>query len=361
MSREFESLNIEIEELDELIREYCVKNFKEGFEISEIKQNPKNITQYTCNITYDSKKITLNFYKKGNGTVTIQYAVGKHQDISKEIAEYIKLNGVKDDRKSVSPTVENISEENFELLLEYINELNVENLENSPIPYGHKYKFKGIKSKDELTITYYNNKNKLLIQGKPLYIYSEVVSFLSKFMGFEDVIKNHSKTHNIDINPEEVVNSMKKNLEDSYDFIGTTLHKVLSPVFIFRKLEVSLDDYSAFVFPALRALEGYLKKILFNNNIEIVKSFDIFSRDEATGLYYIDDLRCNKKYRCRISCSNTRDAVEEIYNFLSKNRHPMFHTNYIVDATMIIEDRSEAEEIIDNTLELIKRTYHKIS
>lgn len=361
MSKEFKSLNIKFIDLEELIKQYCIENYGDEYEIGELEQNKKNTIQYSIKVTVDSKIATLNFYKNGDGTVSIVYKVGKNQDISNEIAKYIKTNGVKDDRKSIQLSLDNINEESFNLLLEYIEGLNVNKIEDLEIPYGHKYKFKSVECNDELTLTYYKSKEKLLLQGKPIYIYSEVIAFLSAFMGFEDVIKNHSKVYNIDINPKEVRDDMRENLEESYSFIGETLSKVLSPVFVFRKLEIQLDDYSSFVFPALKTLEGYLKKILFNNGINIETKFNIFKKDEITGKFVIDEIKCNNYHRCTINCDRTVSAVEEVYNFLFSNRHPMFHANFIVDSTMIVEDRSEAEKIITDSLELIRRTYHSIS
>lgn len=354
MSKEFKSLNINFLDLENLIKKYCTNSYGENYSLEPLTQNEKNPIQYSIKVIVDSKVAMLNFFKNGDGTVTIQYKVGKNQDISKAIANYIRTNGIKDGRKTATIGLDNINQESIDLLLEYISNLKTREIEDTDIPHGHKYKFKSVDHSDEITITYYSSKMKLLIQGKPLYLYSEIVGFLSEYMGFEEVIKKHSEAHNVDINADEVIENMKSNLDDSYDFLGDTLHKVLSPVFVFKKIEMKLEDYSVFVFPVLRTLEGYLKKILLHKNIPIRKNFDIFEKDKVTGKYYINS------EKCEIKCANTRLAVEEIYNFLYINRHPIFHASYIADSTTIIETREEADTIINGTLELIKRTYHNI-
>lgn len=361
MSKEFKSLNIKFIDLEQLIKKYCIENYGDKYDIGNLEQNKKNPIQYSIKITADSKIATLNFYKNGDGTVTIQYKVGKNQEISKAIAIYIKSNGIKDDRKSVSLSLDDINEENFNLLIDYIDELNVNVLESASISYGHRYKFKSVEFNDELTLTYYNCKEKILIQGKPLYIYYEVISFLSDCMGFEDVIKSHSQAYNVSLEASEIADEMKEQLEDSYAFLGETLRKVLSPAFVLKKLDIELEDYSSFAYPALRTLEGYLKKILLNNGIEIKKEFNIFTRDKNTKDYYLDIEKCNFNYNKTITCPITKLAVGEIYTYLSKNRHPLFHTSYITDSTTIIENRQHAEVIINETLELIKRTHHSIN
>lgn len=355
MSKDFKSLNIKFIDLEELIKQYCIENYGDEYEIGELEQNKKNTIQYSIKVTVDSKIATLNFYKNGDGTISIVYKVGKNQDISNEIAKYIKTNGVKDDRKSIQLSLDNINEESFNLLLEYIEGLNVNKIEDLEIPHGHKYKFKSVECNDELTLTYYKSKEKLLLQGKPIYIYSEVIAFLSAFMGFEDVIKTHSEVHNVYIKMQDVIADMKSSLDESYEFLGETLCKVLSPAFVFKKIQIDLEDYSAFVFPVLRTLEGYLKKILLNEGIEITGRFYVFKRDGESSPYYIDDSKCE------INCSVVKSSVEEIYNFLNVNRHPMFHASYIADSTTIIEDRSEAEQIINKALELMRVTHHSIS
>lgn len=355
MSKEFKSLNIKFSDLENLINKYCSINYGDHYSLEPLKQNEKNHILYSTKVIVDSKTAMLNFFKNGDGTVTIQYKVGKNQDISKAIANYIKANGIKDSRKTATMSLDDIDCESIDLLLEYINTLNISKIEDVKIPHGHKYKFKSIDHSDEITITYYSSKMKLLIQGKPLYLYSEILGFLSTYMGFEEVIEKQSEVHNVDISVDEVINNMKSSLDDSYDFLGDTLHKVLSPVFVFRKMEMQLDDYSVFVFPGLRTLEGYLKKILFHNGMPIRKNFNIFEKDEDTNRYYLNS-ETNK-----IDCEATKLAVEEIYNFLYVNRHPIFHASYIADSTTIIETREEAETVINNTLELIKRTYHNIN
>lgn len=361
MSKEFNSLNIKFIDLEDLIKKYCINNYGENFEIGSLDQHEKNPILYTIKVIVDSKVATLNFFKNGDGTVTIQYKVGKNQDISKDIANFIKTNGIKDERKNISLSLDDIDEKDFNLLIEYIEELDVKVLENVSIPYGHRYKFKSIEFNDELTLTYYNSKGKILLQGKPLYIYYETISFLSECMGFEAVIKSHSQAYNVNIEADEVVDEMKDQLDDSYDFLGETLRKVLSPSFVLKKLDIKLDDYSSFAYPALRTLEGYLKKILLHNGIEIKKEFNIFTKDQNTCEYYLDTNKCKSNHNKTIDCPITTSSVEEIYNYLSKNRHPLFHTNYITDSTTIIEDRQHAEIIINETLELIKRTHHSIS
>lgn len=361
MSKEFNSLNIRFIDLEDLIKQYCISNYGGNFKVGNLEQNRNNPILHTIKVTVDSKVAALNFYKNGDGTVTIQYKVGKNQDISKNIASFIKSNGIKDERKNISLSLDDINECDFDLLMEYIEELDVKVLENVNIPHGHKYKFKSVEFNDELTLTYYNSKCKILIQGKPLYIYYEIISFLSECMGFDAVIKSHSQAYNVNIKAKEVVDEMKDRLDDSYDFLGETLRKVLSPSFVLNKLDIELEDYSSFAYPALRTLEGYLKKILLNNGIEIKKEFNIFTKDQNRGEHYLDIDKCNRYHNKTIDCPITKFGIEKIYNYLSKNRHPLFHTNYITDSTTIIEDRRHAEIIINETLELIKTTHHSIS
>lgn len=361
MSKEFRSLNIKFTDLEELIKKYCIENYGDKYEVGELEPHKKNPIQYSINVTVDSKIAKLSFYKNGDGTVSIVYKVGTNQDISNEIAKYIKTNGVKDDRKSVSLSLDDINEEKYNLLIDYIDELNVNVLESASVSYGHRYKFKSVEFNDELTLTYYNCKDKILIQGKPLYIYYEVISFLSDCMGFEEVIKSHSQAYNVSLEAAEIDDEMKEQLEDSYDFLGETLRKVLSPSFVLKKLDIELDDYSSFAYPALRTLEGYLKKILLDNGIEIKKEFNIFTRDKNTKDYYLDINKCNLNHNKTIDCPITELAVGEIYTYLSKNRHPLFHTSYITDSTTIIENRQHAEVMINETLEIIKRTHHSIN
>ena len=46
MSKDFKSLNIKFIDLEELIKQYCIENYGDEYEIGELEQNKKNTIQY---------------------------------------------------------------------------------------------------------------------------------------------------------------------------------------------------------------------------------------------------------------------------------------------------------------------------
>ncbi|WP_195938457.1 type II toxin-antitoxin system RnlA family toxin [Romboutsia sp. 1001713B170131_170501_G6] len=357
MNDNFKNLNINRNNLNGLIKSYCEANIEGEFKFTEIISiNDKN-NVYQAQVESNGKISLLNFYYNRNGTTTISYKVGKNQALSLEISRYIKQNGVVDDRNNIHSTIKSVDTESFELLVEYISEeVDTDIIEKLEIPYGYKYKFKSNKFNDSLTLIHYYTKNKLTIQGKPLYLYSEVISFLSEFIGFEEIIDSQAAMYNIDLKAEDVRTEINECLEKSYDYLGENLKSVLSPAFALRKIEIEMDDYSVFVYPALRALEGYLKKIIFEKNIEIDRNFNMFEEHSINRGYY-----CLKyKIAQELGCSKTRNCLEKIYNFLRVNRHPLFHASYDDSSILIIKDRKEANRIVNETIALIEETYCEI-
>jgi hypothetical protein len=141
------------------------------------------------------------------------------------------------------------------------------------IQHARQYKITG-KQSDTLTFNLYNSK-KLLIQGKPLLLYSETIEILSELFDYRDIINAQLKTVQINITVDEVVSELKVLMPNSYRFIGDKLISIISPALALNKLDIDLNDYSCFAFPALRGLEGYIK-ILFSNKASITIGKDGF-------------------------------------------------------------------------------------
>ena len=86
MANKFSKLNIDSSKLPSWINTWCEDNLEEPF---AVKTNDiENRIQYIINT--DTRDIKLDFQKCNGGLLTICPNVGKHQEISKEIAESFK-------------------------------------------------------------------------------------------------------------------------------------------------------------------------------------------------------------------------------------------------------------------------------
>ena len=208
---------------------------------------------------------------------------------------------------------------------------------------------------DRLTIKYFTNKT-LQIQGKPMYLYQEVVCLLAEFFPFDEVVKNQAESYSVPLDPAEVRTEIDGLLPTAHTVLDQTLINILIASVAFTKIDISLPDYSSFAFPALRALEGYLKYLFKTKGITIPKQFTHFNEDKTTGIYHL-----GPNTIATVGCPKTCQAMEEIYNYLNKNRHGLFHTEAIASATRIISNKKDAHKIIWDTINLIESNHVKIN
>lgn len=351
----FKSLLINRDQLLNWIKEICDESF-ETSEVSELSLVGNSKIQYRCEIIVDGKHVCIDFYYNNDNTTTIQPNVGQNQEIGKTIALSI-LKYIKFDNKDTlgrSYSVHPLERSNFDLILEFLNDLDDCDLIHSTKNETSKYELFQYRSKlgDKLTLKYYEN-SRLQIQGKPAYLYLEVTSLLAEYFPFDEIVKSQADFFSVDINPTEVREEMKESLPNSYDSLNETLRSILSPSIALRQIDIPLDDYTCYAFPALRALEGYIKSILMNNGIVIGKDgFDIFNK--VGRKYVLNNDSCEK-----INNKEVTNAVEELYNYYHKERHGLFHTEAVAVMTRTI-DKQRALQIISDVVLLIETTHTNI-
>jgi hypothetical protein len=125
-----------------------------------------------------------------------------------------------------------------------------------------------------------------------------------------------------------------------------------------KDIDIHLPDYSCYVFPALRAIEGVMKSILFNKGFEADNSNQYFYgvfRKEGTRYVVTDE------YKSFINDNNTCRALENCYTYYNRQRHELFHVNDLVDSSKMIENKDHASQIIDKIIEIIDEAYRIMS
>jgi len=337
----FKNLHLNQETFDTILNNYP--------NISFINKEPKpQLTQYT--IMIDGKKVLLNVFFKKDGTTTISPNVGKEQELGKNIASFLKEKLSYSDIEQVNFSTTNISDEVFELLKEYLGECEIdEKLINkvNGIKTKHTSKYK-----DSITITRYNNGN-TQFQGKPLYVFSEIRNFLIDILEIKEIIDFENQVYKVNIDVNDIKEELSMILPNSYGYICTTTQKMLSSALTLKKIDIELEDYTAFAFPALRGLESYLKIIFQEKNIRIVSNkFNHF--DKNHGKYTL-----KSEYKAEINCNKTVNCIEKCYNYLSVNRHPLFHASNISTTSRLLTNKNDAINIVNTIFKLIEETYNE--
>ena len=310
-----------------------------------------------CVFYVEDKKAILDFYFREDGLTTIK-PTSNNIELSQRLKFLIEQQCIYKNTGEVKTHSLLINKEWACKLIDFMSTL--DKVKCSHVshqqPKSEWYQFIS-NIGDRITFNIYDT-GKLLIQGKPAYLYSEVISFLSYCpnISIEDILEANNKFQNIDVKISDIREDLKSLMPKAYDKIDDTIMKILSPSLVLKKVKMELEDYSCYVFPALRALEGYLKFLFLSKNITVAYSFvSFYDYNSASGQHYL-----NNGCSMAVNDSKTQIAMEEVYNYCRKNRHTLFHTEQILFSTVILEDRQEADLIINEVINLIERTYSGI-
>ncbi len=307
-----------------------------------------------CVMVADGKRAMLNLFFNHDGTTTIT-PTGKNTEISSMIKTLLEEQcKFSNEAQGKTYSIKRLPKEWSEKLIEYLSSLEDVTVEAHTIDTTalHKsYVFTSVIG-DKLTIHVYRT-GTLTLQGKPAYLYEEAISFLSycNDVSTDDIVDNINPLPNVNVKIREVRNNLKMLMPKSYEKLDEIILKLLSTSISLRKVNIELEDYSCYTFPALRALEGYIKYLFGLKNIKIGKTFgNVFNGDvlHPNVAEQIGDVTFQKE-------------LERLYLYFKGNRHIIFHTEQILIGTTLIENKSEADEIINTVINLIESSYENIN
>ncbi|EOD00003.1 type II toxin-antitoxin system RnlA family toxin [Caldisalinibacter kiritimatiensis] len=364
--KRFKKLSLDKSKINDIIIEFCQINFNQ-FKLKEKKEINTATGQTRYYIEGDGIEFTTDFYFRNDNKTSLQpIGSGEAYNNSLKLCEFIKTQCEFTDVTSVSFST-NINKEKVEFLIEYLNSIKgVELVKNETVNngYGTLYQFNS-NIGDKITLTYYETTDKLLYQGKIMKLYIEVKNLLEGLVNSQNIKEQYSKKLNID--KENIENELKELLPNSYHKLHPTILDFLYDSLVFSKLQIPVKEYSSYVFPALKALEGYIKILFGNNEIRVENKLGFAKIVNGKRTPYFITNGTNKfKYRLNksivsINCPKTCAALEECYNYFNKNRHSLFHTDQILCTTTVLTRKEDALNIIYEVIELIDRTYNSIN
>ena len=320
-----------------------------GKGIKEVGQQKR----YTFEV--DGELSLLDIYQRGDGQTTLR-PTGANIENATKLKAAVELRGYRATAEQKQYTMF-VGEDWVEKTVQYLSGLcegNVEKYEEE----GHdRYVFVSDIG-DKLTLHTYSN-HRIMVQGKPLYLYNEFLSYVSYSPKVEvnDIIKATNEFIDTNTDVDEARNKMSEMMPVAYaGSVDPVIWKLFSPSVTLSNIEKDMEDYSCFTFPALRALEGYLKYLLAEKNIVIDEAHNfgtVFNKDSNDKAIVIS------KYVTDIADTDYVEALEERYNYFKTNRHVIFHVDQILITTKVIENKQEATSIINDVAALIERTYKK--
>lgn len=278
----FEKLILDRKLLQPTITEFC-NNKSYKLEIP----HDTDVKKLRCIITcVGQESAIIDCYLRNDGTTTIQYKIGKNQQLGLEIAEFIKNKLCTEEISSLNLAISGICKEDFEVVLEEIKN-NLENeivIDVSDILSGVLYKLHSKLYSDNLNLSFYPNAKKLLIQGKPLSCYKVVAYALSLILDIDTLGKILYKKDDADaiiVRPEMAEDSLRGKLPNSFEQLPDILKKLLISSYCVRCASPELLDYSMLTYAELRSLEGIIKENLSQNGLSPLPEFigTLFKKD----------------------------------------------------------------------------------
>lgn len=312
-----------------------------------------SVDKWKAEIEVENKKAILEFFFKKDNTISINANLGKNKDISVKIAEYIESKDIYIGAENKPFRYIDIEESDFNLLIEFLENCGAKKMfqKENEANYIYQVKFLGALG-DQITLTYFKSKL-MLLQGKVMWLYQEVVCFMSQIISEDEVIQKSNEAVNEESKPQTIRDKMTIYLPDAYSKLDETIKKMLSPCFVYKDSTEEFEDYSSWTIPALRALEATMKDVFLRKSIPVGGHFEQFEPDN--NVYKLKEW-----VKCKITCNNLQTSLENGYNYYYQHRHTLSHANTVVSSSRIIENKAEALIIINKSVKFINETYKHI-
>ena len=350
----YKDLNIDRNKLEELIPTaiYAVFNKLYLYTLTNI-----GIAKMLI-ISAEVGEVKIAFYYNKKGSTTINPDVGNQTELSNKIAEILINNSKISEKDNFSFCIPKLEQQDLlNLLKTFEDEKTAKVISDEKQEICRIIKLSGVQQNDKITIKHYSS-GKVQFQGRPILLYKHICLFLSENCAAKDIIKAQEEFYKIEIKKDNINTEFNAYFPQSKDFLGDKLKEIILPTFTILHISIELSDYSLFVFPILKGLEGYIKK-LFNDN-------KIVTKREALGSYftkYDNDsrLKIKKEYRDIINNEKICIAIEKAFEYFTKQRNTLFHVDGAILPTRTIETIEEAKTIIFETIDIIENTYQDMA
>jgi len=309
-----------------------------------------------CNFLIDGKACLVIFFFKKDGTTTIQTTAGPDSEMSERIGNEIKEAADLSQTSQASYTFRNISTDQVVLFQEYVEEeIEGANVSTTKVTDSQSRITLEGRYKDKATVTYYESTGTVLLQGKPLPIIQEAKLFFYDIADIDDIIENESNVHEIKLEKDALHGKLHAYMPNAISFLDNKIIKILTPALVLESINVDLPDYSMFVYPALRGMEGYIRQLLkakypeYRNTNKIGSLFDDCIKGDGFPLQGFA--------QSSIGCTDTICALETAYTKYHTLRHPYFHIDKHISSAPIIERKDAALSLTMDVLTTIESTY----
>ena len=204
--------------------------------------------------------------------------------------------------------------------------------------------------KNKLVVTWFKSGNKkILVQGVHSILFQLFITYINELLGVKEE-QVFADAYRKTIDTEKIDNGFKAISPEFPSDYPDNIKRLIRQSLINLTYFIECEDYSQYVFPALKALEGHMKYKFNKAGITIIskRGFSHFDKDSSTQRYYLPP--------SQIADVVLKRELEEYYNYYCAIRHSLFHYGDIMgstDSTWIIETKQDADEHIERCLSYI--------
>lgn len=393
MGKGYKNLKLNREKIIESVKSFFASKNELEAKVADVFEEINSINgQKRCIVTLNQGEFFLDVYFKKDGKTTLMSNGGDDQflKLKEELCDYIVENCKNNENQASSKvpwfTAENLTNGDVETVISLIedSEYCKEELPHSEGNGYPAWKFRGVQD-ESLTITYYNKNDdgngKLLLQGKPELLFLESIEILTKLFDTDEISAklNESGFFESQIDDSIIQNDISTLMPNSFNRLpNDQLRKTVKQALIFKNFKSNWVDYTVYTFNAYRALEGHLRWLLQELNIDWADKVNSNGRLMPTSFYMFDKISdgltdvyvLQSAYHQNVITKYPGKDTEfltyigELYQILSDERNSYFHWKKFsqgisLDETSFIEDEETARAIIVKCLTQIEK-YYKI-
>lgn len=324
-----------------------------------IDKENENDSQYS--ILKDNRKSTLRVYNTKDG-LTFDTSVGRDKGLNSEIEEEIKLLVNRTKRSKF--TYKNISSGNIKEIYKQLyglasNDIVLNNKRNNDPNKRHFFEIKDIATKECITISIYKT-GTIIISGLKWLLWEEVCEIIEKNDDNINInkimdrilLEDNNQTLKEDYSKEE--NKVKELISpEVYDFLNKDFRDYLISAECILSNNVKMKEYSTVLCPVAKVLEGYLKQLLINLNLE--KKLAI---KENWTFGKIFDKSGIKSFNGGKITNKQEEQLKKLYELVKEFRHDIQHGS--LNPKLVIRDKKICINKYKEILEVIRNSYFSI-
>lgn len=325
-----------------IIDNYALQN--KTFSIISMLQQKGNANAYRYRFVLNGKQCQMDVYYKSN---CIKLVPITNVETVNTLIDYVRDKALDPNIEAaqiIIPANSSFCEEMKNLFMVEYPYINIVNESN-------KYQFIGY-NQDKVTIHQYSDK--ILVQGKPLYVFSLIMNYIAENSNISleeycSSLKDYSNTNQ----PFDALQVKIKTMlgYELYNYLDDAILKTLSSsVIMLDNKQSCVEDYSGYVTGAFKTLEGYLKKVLsqiFQYQFK-TRAFEMFKKINGKWTLIPGTIACTEEQEA---------TLVELYTVFSSKRNTYLHAAINPAMTALIRTYMDAQSIFDEIVAKLKESY----